>query len=267
MPKNRILTLAIVFAATLASEIGLAQAFSYFGTGIDYWSRPTGKNLEETPSKRDIPTAVPSGEESGSPDSTQEFQWQKFLDPKEDEFFKEGEHVPPEPFMEIVRNPSNHNLKMWFAYIDKKNALATRLQQRMEEYLAKSGGPAALPEGRTIESMQASLTPTASDAKRYRFRMYFDSQCPHCEKMMATMSELTQRGFFVEAKQIDELPFNVARLPFSVTRASRDEVSKHNITSVPLLLVGDLEAKVVYKMSGYKTVEGVFGELKSGRAR
>ena len=37
------------------------------------------------------------------------------------EFFKEGDYSPPEPFMELARNPTDENIRMWFQYLDKKN--------------------------------------------------------------------------------------------------------------------------------------------------
>jgi hypothetical protein len=82
--------------------------------------------------------------------------------------------------------------------------------------------------------------------------------------MMGTMVELAERGFFVEAKQIDDLPFATKNLPFVISKSSRDEVARHHISSVPFLLVGDLKAKVVYKVSGYKSVDALFQEIEGG---
>ena len=59
------------------------------------------------------------------------FKWSNYLDPKNDEFFKEGSYTPPKPFMELARNPSDKNIGNWIAYNKKKNALNQRLQLRM----------------------------------------------------------------------------------------------------------------------------------------
>ena len=48
-----------------------------------------------------------------------------------------------------------------------------------------------------------------------------------------------------------------------MTKASKDDVEKHKITSVPFLLIGDLQKKVVYRLSGYQSTDSVFEAINA----
>lgn len=235
----------------------LAEEVKFFDGGIDYWAAPAPKVVDQ-------PTLKVEQKKPPDPSS---FDWQRVMDPKNDDFFREGDYVPPAAFMEVARDPSDQNIRMWNAYIEKKNALAARLQQRLQEYAA-SKAPMAAPEVVQAQTPRQRSTATSeADTKRYQFRMYFDSQCPHCKRMMQTLAELSEKGFFVEAKQIDRLPFDSRGLPFAISPAAPDEVKRHGVASVPFLLVGDLKDKLVYKMAGYKSVSDIFGEIENGVKR
>ncbi len=230
-----------------------ASEFQYFEREIDYWN-----SAKKAPPAASLP-ANPTEKKQEDADS---FDWKKHLDPKNPEFFKEGDHTPPEPFMEIVRNPSDKNLKNWFEYIDKKNRLTERLQERMVEYLAKEGKHLEADQKRELTAQVRSLPRTSPSVKRYRFRMYFDSTCPHCRRMFETLKTLQDQGYFVEARQIDSGTEGLQNLPIPTTPASRDEIKKFEIQSVPFLLVGDLDSQAVYRMTGFQTPESIFEHLQ-----
>lgn len=224
--------------------------FQYFDSGIDYWESKKPKNA---------PKVLVKAEEKPKP--SEAFDWKKHLDPKNTEFFKEGSHVPPEPFMELVRNPSDENIKNWFLLIEKKNELADRMQKRIEEYLEKQQGT---PESRSIlREKKAHFQQVKLDAKKYRFRFYFDSKCPHCKRMFQTVSELQSMGYYVEAFQLDDGNNPLPGLSVPAVRASQEERKKYNIQSVPLLLIGDLKKKVVYRLSGFQTVSSIMAAIQN----
>ena len=103
-----------------------------------------------------------------------------------------------------------------------------------------------------------SVTP---DAKRFRLRMYFDSHCPHCERMMGTLSELAARGYFVELRQVDKDRSTRSRIPFPVADATPEELKTYGVEAVPVLLVGDLKNKSFFKMQGYQTAASILTVL------
>lgn len=231
--------------------------FQYFGNKIDYWH-----DKDQAP-KSEEKTTPPPPATTEPVHSADKFSWDKYMDPKNKEFFKEGDYTPPEPFIETVRNPTDANLKMWFAYIDKKNELTRKFQERMEEYLAKNGLKIEAPARSAMEAKVAALPVSEPDAKRYRFRMYFDSHCPHCKKMFETLSELQARGYYVEAKQVDSDPRGLEGVSIPTTRATPGELKEKDIQSVPVLLIGDLKLKSVYRLTGYQPLSNVFAAINS----
>ena len=101
------------------------------------------------------------------------------------------------------------------------------------------------------------------DYNRFRFRLYFESSCPHCKRMFQTMKDLQTRGYFVELRQIDKGPKGPMRLPFPVTYASRKEVKEKNINSWPTLFIGDLKKKIVYRLKGYHSSLDILSVIRN----
>ena len=237
----------------------------FFGDNIDFWheAKPHARSLVE---RKNIPTPEKKKETETVSENGEMFPWQKYLDPKNKEFFKEGDYTPPEPFMEIVRNPTDANLKLWFSYIAKKNELSDRLQSKMREYMEKNGAQMGSGTQEVVKAKIAALPTPEPDAKQFRFRMYFDSHCPHCKKMFGTLSELQAKGFYVEARQVDSDPRGSEGLSIPTERATSEELKEKGILSVPLLLVGDIQKKIVYRLSGFQTVSSIFQTISQGGA-
>lgn len=238
-------------------SIAHSSELSFFNEKIDYWN-----NKKEMPAKTSEASPVPTPtEKTAPPNESKEFSWDKYLDPKNKEFFKEGDYTPPEPFMEIVRNPSDQNLKMWFQYLEKKNQLAQRLETKLSEYAQKNGTNLNSDAKAFIAQTSKSFTSASLETKRYRFRMYYDSHCPHCERMFSTLKELQEKGFYVEAMQVDDDPNGLSGKPVPTAKASKEEIKLQKIESVPLLLAGDMKSKTVFRITGYQTVESIFSAI------
>jgi len=244
---------------TLTIEGVQAAGLDYFSDGIDYWKKETlsfeRKDSSATQKSKGLVT-----EDTSEKDQSQ-FDWKAQLDPKNDKFFREGDYTPPKAFMELARNPNAENIKNWFKLMETKNTLAARLEVRMQEYLHKNAEK--IPdEGRAYIAEKTPGPSLSADKERFRFRMYFDSKCPHCKRMMATMEELQSKGFYVEIRQTDAADLKEApSLP--VIRATPGELNEKDVKSVPLLLVGDLQKKAVYRISGFQTVESIFQLIAS----
>lgn len=241
--------------AFLSLSSGYLYAFDFFETDIDYWNKPKVK-------KEPSPPITNKEKAKVSVEKTDSFDWKKQLDPKNDEFFKEGNHTPPAAFMELARNPSDQNIKNWFKLIEKKNLLSQRLSQRIAEYVKKN--KKLRPEEKiALTDTKQELPQSADDYERFRFRMYFESSCPHCKRMFQTMKELQEMGYFVELKQIDDNTQIRRSLPFAVTQASKAELKNKNISSWPVLFIGDLKKKVVYRLNGYRSTSDVISAIQS----
>lgn len=259
-----VLRVAILVSITLGTN-SFADIQYFKESNIDYWktpgSKPAPTSDAQTRSQSQLKSQTRQSPPSDLKDSNSSFQtfpWNKYLDPKNDEFFREGEYLPPAPFMEIARNPSDENIDHWFKYLEAKNEITRRLQAKLSEYAAKNSQEvASSPEiQKSLKSVPEPQT-IQPNAKRFRLRLYFDSKCPHCERMMGTLKSLTQRGFLIELKQVDRDIQARSRIPFPVTQASAGELKQYQIESVPTLLVGDLTARSYFKIQGYQTEQSV----------
>jgi thiol-disulfide isomerase/thioredoxin len=230
-------------------------AFDYFKSEIEYW-KPATISENKEPVAANVPREEQKKEGSN-------FDWKKYMDPKNDTFFQEGDYKPPAPFMELVRNPTDANIKNWFTLIELKNKLSSNLQQRVSEYVEKSQPKLSTESRDSLRQKAASVQIDPDTYKQFRFRMYFDSKCPHCKRMMATLSELQSRGFYVELRQIDSDTSEAKDLPFPVEKASPSELKEKDIQSVPVTFVGDLKKKVVYRLTGFQTVQDIFEGIKN----
>lgn len=116
----------------------------------------------------------------------------------------------------------------------------------MREYLAKNSKdiknyPKTL---EILKSKEVNIVPVV-DPSRYRIRMYFSSTCPHCKRMFKTLDSLQKKGIYVEALQIDDALFK-PQYSLPTQKASKEEIKKHNIKSVPFTLIADLKKKALY---------------------
>ena len=243
-PKYLVLSAVVTVGSVYADD----GEFRYFSDPeLNYWNKkmvqaPVSTAPKSVVQSRETPTAFP---------------WKNYIDPKKDEFFREGDYTPPAPFMEIARNPSDENIANWFQYLEMKNAITHRLQERLEAYAATRSDPSA-----ARVRIPASTAPLTS-AKDYRLRLYFDSKCPHCAHMLETMTELSRLGFWIELKQIDGDTSARSKIPFPVSSANPKELHQYKIESVPLLLVGNIKRGTFLKIQGYQTPTDVLQTLKS----
>ena len=139
--------------------------------------------------------------------------------------------------------------------MEKKNELGGRLNARIQEYLKTRGGA----EG---QRAVATSVPDAQDFERFRFRIYVHSACPHCHRMLETMKGVQDRGYYVEIAQIDQDRTAFAGLAFPVISVAEGELREKGIVSWPVLLIGDLKKKRVYRLEGYQSLDNVFETLR-----
>ncbi|MBT4790553.1 MAG: hypothetical protein HON90_03200 [Halobacteriovoraceae bacterium] len=163
----------------------------------------------------------------------------------------------------MARNPTDSNISNWIAYNKKKNSLNQRLQTRMKEYLTKNSGLTS--DVKRIIKEKSVNTNTQFDPSRYRIRMYFDSNCPHCKRMFNTLLTLQSRGIYVEALQTDDAQVKRSRYPIPTRKASKQEIKKQNIKAVPFTLIADLKKKILYPpIQGFQSVEAMTALIKEG---
>jgi glutaredoxin len=236
-----------------------ASELQYFDRKIDFWG-----TQQESPAKA---VAGPRKEST----KKEPFPWETYTNPQNKEFFQEGNYTPPEPFMEIARNPTDENIKHWFEFMKKKNEMAARLQQRMAEYMAKSQA-SGLPAAPSIPTPRNEATPApfkvAVETSRFRFRMYFDSHCPHCRRMFGVLKRLADEGYKVEVIQVDRDPLpneeKIIPLAHPPGPAGLDELKQHGGSAVPYLVIADLKRKALLPgVQGYHDYDDVMTLLRA----
>lgn len=235
-----------------------ASAFDYFKQDIDYWkegtkTEPPSKVEAKVAKKEPIKTEIQTVNDK-------KFDWDKYSDPKNPEFFKEGDYTPPAPFMEVARNPSNENIQRWFSLIEVKNKIMANLQKRLGEFVSKVSIPLDSEELALVSQQQARLTSKQIDFKRFRFRLYFDSSCPHCKSMLNTLKDLQDMGYYVELRQVDDRRPDYP-IGFPTVRATKDELKERKINSWPVMFVADTQKELIYRIDGYFPTQGVLATL------
>ena len=95
-------------------------------------------------------------------------------------------------------------------------------------------------------------------------RMYFDSTCPHCRKMFGTLAELQERGYLVDARQVDNGPLIGIPPGIAVHQASPEELKIWDIKSVPVVLINDGRRKKIFRQVGYAGADEIIQKLNQG---
>lgn len=231
--------------------VATAGELSYFDSKIDFWGE-----------KKDAVNKAATIEQPATADG--KFPWKTYLDPKNKEFFKEGDYTPPEPFMEIARNPTDENIKQWFDFMKKKNELAQRLDVRVREYLVKNGQAQAAPPSAVVPERRVAEPAAPLDPARFKVRMYFESTCPHCRRMFGVLKRLQDEGVEVHALQIDRGPVPEDEKVVPIAVATPEDIKKHGINGVPFLVIADTKRKALLPaIQGFHDFEEVMALLKS----
>ena len=247
--------LALVSSALSFGSAARAEDLTFFEQGINYWHAPVAEKASVS--------AKPTAKAEAS--VSQPFDWHKYLNSERNEFFKEGDYTPPEPFMEVARRPTDENLARWFEYVEMKNALAQRLGARMEDFVKQHGGSmqANQVSAQSHPPIPQPVRETGKDSQLH-VRMYFDSTCPHCRKMFGTLAELQERGYLVDARQVDNGPLIGIPPGIAVHQASPEELKIWDIKSVPVVLINDGRRKKIFRQVGYAGADEIIQKLGQG---
>ena len=109
-----------------------AWAGEWFGEPLDYWrGNPYGQPMaaantpvvDETTAAPEVqPRTAPST--SAAPAEPVPLDWSAYSDPRTAEFWRDGDHVPPAPLLELIREPSPENVARYRAWTKKQLEVA-----------------------------------------------------------------------------------------------------------------------------------------------
>ncbi|OYZ24112.1 MAG: hypothetical protein B7Y39_02620 [Bdellovibrio sp. 28-41-41] len=206
---------------------------------------------EEKPSLKPSPEKVPS-ETQKKP-----FSWNEQLNVENDQFFKEGDYMPPAPLVEAMRRPTKENILNFEKWQEMRNLLLQRYELARSQYIAKSGNTAPTAEVQVLEVSEKKLG-------NYHYIFYFESTCPSCHAMFQTINQMVQRGVYVEAIRVDKGDGEVKGLNLPWSFAKPEELKKLNLKAVPVLVAIDEKTQKAYQMTGRKSIKEILKAIKVG---
>ncbi len=239
MGGNRVKIL--IFLLTLLPLVSSAEV-SFFDNDINFWNeKKEKKQVHQSSNKKE------------------KFDWSKYKNIENDEFFKEGNHIPPKPFMEVARRPTEENIKNWLDYIRMKNDVQARFQKALAKYREKVS---LSPESSQMLTQKSrSLVQTNLPQKNITITTYFLTTCPACKRMFKTLEELQKMGVYVEAIQVDsdkKLKFGVSVPIYKINTKEKEGIINSGI-GVPYSIVR--VGKRAIPVNGFQTVKSLFETL------
>ena len=221
-----------------------------FDSGISYFSS-SDKSQE---SKSPVP------EEKKPSNDSKKFDWNKYLDTEKDEFFKEGDYIPPAPFMEALRRPTKENILLFEKWKQTKNLLLQRYEKARSQWV--DGSVRSIPSN--VKAVETSETEVLS---KFKFSFYFDAKCPSCHAMFSTINQMAEKGVYVEAVRVDAGSEPVRGLLLPWSRMTPEESKKVKLKAVPFLMAFDDGTKRVYQITGHKTITQLASTLERASER
>ncbi|MBY0316362.1 MAG: thioredoxin family protein [Bdellovibrionales bacterium] len=219
----------------------------FFDRPIQYFDEVNTEKKEIQSITKEAPKAAES----------KSFEWNNHLDENKDEFFREGDYIPPAPFLEVVRRPTAKNILLFEKWKEKKNQLLKRYNEKRVAVLGLKG--LSVP---SLEPMKASSEGVYEKLKEYQMVFYFDSKCPSCKGMYQVVNQLADNGVYIEAVRLDSGANLIEglRIPWSV--ASAKEMSVLKISAVPMLMIFEDRTKQAFKVIGKKSAEEILSMIQ-----
>lgn len=206
---------------------------------------------EAKPSQKPIP------EKTQIETQKKPFSWNDQLNVENDQFFKEGDYIPPAPLIEAMRRPTKENILNFEKWQEMRNVLLQRYEVARSQYVGKTGNPAPVPDIQVLEVSEKELS-------NYHYIFYFESTCPSCHAMFQTINQMVQRGVYVEAIRVDHGDSEVKGLDLPWIFAKPEELKKLNLKAVPVLVAIDEKTQKAYQMTGRKSIKEILQAIKVG---
>lgn len=187
------------------------------------------------------------------------FSWNEQLNIENDQFFKEGDYMPPAPLVEALRRPTKENILNFEKWQEMRNLLLQRYEIARSQYVRQTGNNLPVADMPVLEVSE-------KDLEKYHYAFYFESTCPSCHAMFQTINQMVQRGVYVEAIRVDkgEGEGEVKGLNIPWSYAKPEELKKLNLKSVPVLVAIDEKTQKAYQMTGRKSIKEILQAIKVG---
>ena len=232
-----------------------ATSFSFYETDIDYWpEKAKVEEVQRTEEKKIV-------EEKSNKEEMNRFDWEKVSDPDNDEFYRQGDHMPPAALVEAMKNPSDQNLKRYFDLKEKRERKLQEFTQRSEKYRLKKLEK-ALSKMEKVQVNKNKFYNAREIRSKYKIRMYYDSNCPHCKRMYQNLITLQKDGFSVDAIQIDKGPNSFSKIKSRRLRDGEGKLVGLYQGGTPYTLILNSKTNKVSSLRGYVSLSKLTDILK-----
>ena len=150
----------------------VAFAGEWFPSPLAYWEGSPYGAVEDPPGDE--------VSEAAREEESNEFRWSDYEDPRTASFWREGEHVPPAPLLELIREPSQENLERYRRWSQQKLEVSSWLAQLLAE------DPPALVSWEGVQVVY-----------------FYASACSYCQKNTPVVLELMREGADVMPVHLD----------------------------------------------------------------
>lgn len=237
-----------------------AKEIQFFDKKIDYWKKKTKR--KPTVIISDIEIIDSEDEKKQDRKKNKKFSWNKYLNKENDEFFKEGNYLPPAPFMEVARRPTEENIKNYFSYIKMKNKLSRDLQIAIANYQKKYSKELSPESKQYLSSKSHELSPKIDYSNQeISISTYFLTTCSACKKMFRTLKILQSQGIYVETIQIDIENPRKSGVSVPVRDATEKEIKglKSAGLVVPFSIIRTKDDS--FTLTGYQSTQSIHREI------
>ena len=192
-------------------------------------------------------------------------RWSALLDPKNKEFYKEGNHIPDEGFILFATNPTLENAKKWVLRNELK---AKRLKLMLK--LVDQANYELIKEGKVFDSYGfmggrakgLNQTPRMSMRSLRRLEYYFlySPNCGYCHEMAKDLIMLPNlKPLQVMGEKLVQIK-GLPRASFATKETMRSYVKDGK---VPTLVIYAGEKKKAKILKGVKPISVILEESKN----
>ena len=183
-------------------------------------------------------------------------EWKPLLNPKTNEFWKEGNHKPDDGFLLFAKNPTSiQYAKLWLLRMETKAKVLSQMQSTVSKAQAQMI-KAGLMEDRywqfkDLKKGKTDKRVSKKALKKLDFYFLFSSTCSHCRSLAKKLVAIPNlRVLQVDDKKI--INFNGLA---KTDRATKDTIKSYAPDGiVPVVVIHNPKSNVLTKVIGNKPI-------------
>lgn len=184
-------------------------------------------------------------------------EWEKLIDPSQNEFWNEGNFMPDQGFLAWAKNPTIENAKLYLIRMNAKRDTLHIMQKQQEQAnkeLISKGIIANDYDFLTAQTGRLSSKSDTDDFKDLHVFFFFHPDCGHCKRQAMLLSG---RNNVTPLQVAGEKLVQLDGLPPSIW-AEKSDIEKYSPDhSVPILLIFSSKNNKMVSVKGVHTIEEI----------